>query len=284
MASPLERRTTRLIKELLEFSKEYPGSPCKAAAALIREQHGICQALLAKRRATRDASGNEKKKRKRKKSPRSWGDTPILERIMYLVEKDEKTGCWNWLGSGTDNYGVIRFDSKTQFVHRLMFELANKTKVPPGLQVLHSCDNSWCCNPKHLRSGTAQENALDRTMKKRGHFSKIDYADAKQIRIRYAKGESCYLLAEEFGISSANVNHIAKGRSWRQLNDDPDVLAVVAKTRHERWSSLSEDDVREIKRRLVDGERQSKLAKDFRVDQTTISNIKTGKKWSHVVI
>jgi hypothetical protein len=33
--------------------------------------------------------------------------------------------------------------------------------VPPGMWLLHECDNPQCCNPRHQRPGTAAENRRD---------------------------------------------------------------------------------------------------------------------------
>ncbi|MCH1599077.1 MAG: hypothetical protein L7S70_01665 [Pseudomonadales bacterium] len=47
-------------------------------------------------------------------------------------------------------------------------------------------------------------------------------------------------------------------------------------------SKLTEDDVRCIKNLLLAGARQNLIAKQFGVSATQITNIKLGKRWSHV--
>jgi group I intron endonuclease len=47
-------------------------------------------------------------------------------------------------------------------------------------------------------------------------------------------------------------------------------------------AQLSEQQVREIKRRLGDGEATRVLAEDFGVHVSTISNIRRGRSWSHI--
>lgn len=47
-------------------------------------------------------------------------------------------------------------------------------------------------------------------------------------------------------------------------------------------AKLTEDDVREIRRRLAADEPQRSIAEDYGVDQATISNINRGVHWTHV--
>lgn len=48
------------------------------------------------------------------------------------------------------------------------------------------------------------------------------------------------------------------------------------------WAVLSEDDVRDIKRRLKTKEVQRRIAEFYNVDPGTISSIKLGKSWKHI--
>jgi group I intron endonuclease len=49
-------------------------------------------------------------------------------------------------------------------------------------------------------------------------------------------------------------------------------------------AKLTEDDVREIKKRLAAGEMGGVIAKDFNVDQSVVGKIKQGRRWTHVTI
>ena len=78
--------------------------------------------------------------------------------------------CWEWMGTKNGKgYGVVRHDGKTWMAHRLAFLFANAVH-PEGKFVLHECDNPACINPKHLRLGTAQDNAQDQKQRGRGHW------------------------------------------------------------------------------------------------------------------
>jgi len=55
---------------------------------------------------------------------------------------------------------------------------------------------------------------------------------------------------------------------------------MLRKNRH--WSRISEQDVIDIRRRLVSLERQKDLAVEYGVSEVSIGDIKKGKKWKHV--
>ncbi len=82
------------------------------------------------------------------------------------------TECWNWLGwKGPNGYGRVSYKGKVLYAHRFSF-LINCGDIIDGKQVLHTCDNPACVNPKHLWLGTIKENMQDRDRKKRDRFSR----------------------------------------------------------------------------------------------------------------
>lgn len=71
--------------------------------------------------------------------------------------------CWPWM-SGKQSGGYGRFSvapGAQESSHRIALAIA-LNGGPDGAHALHSCDNPSCCNPAHLRWGTAAENALDK--------------------------------------------------------------------------------------------------------------------------
>lgn len=84
----------------------------------------------------------------------------------------EAEGCWEWPGATTHNgYGVVQWKKEggertAARAHRVAYALA-KGPIPEGMMVLHSCDNRLCCNPKHLRVGTASDNTKDMMLRGR---------------------------------------------------------------------------------------------------------------------
>jgi len=76
-------------------------------------------------------------------------------------------GCSEWVqGSRARDYGGVRVDGEMWLAHRWVWVEANGP-IPPGLCVLHSCDNPRCVNLDHLFLGTQQENMADMVSKGR---------------------------------------------------------------------------------------------------------------------
>lgn len=89
------------------------------------------------------------------------------------------SGCHVWTGARQSSNGYGRFGvarGKIVFAHRFSYEMHNG-KIPNGLHVLHSCDNTSCVNPAHLRIGTRKDNMRD--MRERGRAQWGAYQKAK---------------------------------------------------------------------------------------------------------
>lgn len=70
--------------------------------------------------------------------------------------------CWEWKGAlSRSGYGMHRIRSRSVPAHRLAYFIVYEAD-PGELSILHSCDNPKCVNARHLRPGTAIENARDR--------------------------------------------------------------------------------------------------------------------------
>jgi len=91
----------------------------------------------------------------------------ILDRLLNKIIIDEVTDCWNFTG-GKNNigYGMIRDNKRMRTAHRVSYE-EHKGPIPHGLCVMHSCDNTLCCNPNHLSLGTHKQNSDDMISKGR---------------------------------------------------------------------------------------------------------------------
>jgi hypothetical protein len=137
------------------------------------------------------------------------------------AQKDEKTGCLNWVGALNDGYGWVTVEGKQICAHRLVF-LAAEGPLKEGHQVLHRCGNRRCINLEHLYSGTPQQNVIDalngRTWKWGKSEMKLTPEQVLDIRSRYAKGGVTQKqLGEEFGVCQKMVSFIINRERWMHI-------------------------------------------------------------------
>jgi hypothetical protein len=95
-----------------------------------------------------------------------------MRRLSFFecVKIDEATGCWNfdsWANRNGYPYGT--YYGKPMPVHRIAAILWLKFTDWRNSKrfVLHKCDNRKCVNPKHLSIGSALDNSLDCSAKRR---------------------------------------------------------------------------------------------------------------------
>lgn len=155
-----------------------------------------------------------------------------MDRFWSKVDKRSDGECWPWLG-GTSRKGYGRFrvgsrtDGSTRKVqaHRMAFELSGGV-VPPGLFVLHRCDNPCCCNPGHLRVGTHLENMAE--MRARGRrvgrsrrgedvcHAKLNERSVRRIRALAASTTKA-ALARRYRVSEATIFAVVKRQTWAHV-------------------------------------------------------------------
>jgi len=79
---------------------------------------------------------------------------------------EKRKGCLIWCGAQMAHtktgrrYGVIRDgrSHRNTYVHRYAYEL-NHGNIPFGMTVVHSCGQTLCVNPKHLKLASRSEIA-----------------------------------------------------------------------------------------------------------------------------
>ncbi len=143
----------------------------------------------------------------------------------FLGEMTE-SGCVLWKGSvnvrgrPVVNYG----DGLRMYAHRASY-IINVGPIPDGLCILHCCDNPLCVNPVHLFLGTHTDNMEDMARKGRSNrgenvsTAKLNEDKVREIRRRYAQGESGPKLGNEFGVSAGTIRLVAKRLKWTHVTD-----------------------------------------------------------------
>lgn len=130
---------------------------------------------------------------------------PPEERLHRRLER-KSNGCLEWTGGTHNGYGQITINRIPVPTHRLAWELEHGP-IPPGLCVLHHCDNPPCCDAvdteHHLFLGTQAENLADRDAKGRnGHSIKTHCKrghafDEENTYLRPRGGRGCRACTQE---------------------------------------------------------------------------------------
>jgi hypothetical protein len=145
------------------------------------------------------------------------------QRFWSKVDKRGPEECWPWMGAiRSGRYGVTT--GRNRYAHRQAWEFANGP-IPAGLDVCHHCDNMVCCNPAHLFTGTAKDNAADMMRKGRGRYitrrgedcptSKLTWFQVDRMRERYDTGTcSTADLARDYGVNQKTAWKIVRRQAW----------------------------------------------------------------------
>ena len=157
---------------------------------------------------------------------------------MYQPKKDittvlTKAGCFEVTSHAlhTNGYPVAylpyycptgpkRIKKKQMVIYRYVWSQYNGP-IPPGLHVMHTCDNRLCINPLHLKLGTHQDNMADKVAK--GRHAKGDTCGRSKInsgiviQILNDNTRTHTELGSAFGISRSQVSYIKGGQSWKHL-------------------------------------------------------------------
>lgn len=145
--------------------------------------------------------------------------------IFRFVDRGEPDDCWPWTGcKGRGGYGSIRWHGETTGAHRVIYEVV-VGPIPIGVDILHSCDNPPCCNPKHLFPGTHLDNMRDAVAK--GKFRRMRRAKgeecsnskltAENVTFIRTSAETPTILAAKFGVSAGTIADARSARTWKHV-------------------------------------------------------------------
>ena len=160
---------------------------------------------------------------------------------------DRTEGCWVWMGARVSKgYGNLWHGGKSISAHRHAWELT-VGPIPPGMHVLHHCDNPPCVRPDHLWLGTNRENQIDsRDKGRRAHLAS---------RLPYQTCEHC---GARFRVSNLTRPRRYCGR------------ACIAR--------LTPENLVAIRSELAVGVSQAALAREYQVSAMTIWTIAVGRR------
>jgi len=142
---------------------------------------------------------------------------------VYVDKSGGPNACWIWTGSRLPTgYGRISFRGKADYATRVVWELTHGP-IPPGLHVLHRCDNPPCCNPAHLWLGTPAENMHDRdakgrngTLGKAASTRKLTDSQAREIRYRLEHGLARPSdIIREYKMNWGTLAYLRAGKTYK---------------------------------------------------------------------
>lgn len=163
-----------------------------------------------------------------RRSPESWR-IRFWNRV-WVRSKDE---CWPWIGYKVSKdprhaYGQVnRPGGRRDLAHRVSYEI-HVGPIPEGHQVLHTCENGACVNPRHLFAAEPRVKAV-RTYKQgkaphlimRGEKNphhKLTEDDVRTIRRLYADGGWTHRgLGKKFGVDHSIIGDIVKRKTWKSV-------------------------------------------------------------------
>lgn len=121
----------------------------------------------------------------------------LFGRIDYSILDN---GCWEPnRRRNKSGYAFLRHKKKEYVIHRLSYIFHNK-ELP--YLVSHTCNNKWCCNPKHLENSSCRKNAQyywDTQAPSPIKRSKL-YPYINEIKTMRKKGFSYKTIAEKLPI------------------------------------------------------------------------------------
>lgn len=179
-------------------------------------------------------------------------DIEIFYRFWDKVDiKNNKEECWNWIANTNDGYGNFHMGYKNriktttvQMRSNRMAYILTKEDIPDGLQVLHLCNNSLCCNPNHLELGDNIKNMqymvkcgrCNQSGENNGNsiltedqvreIHKI-YDEQRKLHPEFFRKQWKIIepIAKKFGVDKITISRIICGKNWsvlttQQYDDD----------------------------------------------------------------
>jgi hypothetical protein len=153
------------------------------------------------------------------------GPASLKKRFWGKVDIGGENECWPWIAGrgGRDDRGYFRVDNNhIRVAHRVVWELMYGP-IPNGMNVLHSCDNPLCCNPRHLFLGTQRDNVLDAVSKGRATSNAGEANPRAQRRVPevraikdiFRAGFDRRRIAKAWGLRYGYVCDIVNERIWK---------------------------------------------------------------------
>lgn len=165
----------------------------------------------------------------------------------------------------------------------------------PGLIVLHGPGGILDNRAANLSYGTSQQNSDDTIRDETRKYgtqlphARLTEGAVAECRRRYADGERLAVLTAEFGVTTAALSVAIAGHTWQAAPGVPVILSRAeadlrrgSQGESHHAAKLTDEIVRECRRRHARGATKRGLAREFGVAQITMQRLLSGATWSHV--
>lgn len=131
--------------------------------------------------------------------------------------------CQPWPYSGLPSgYAQTSIKNHPVLVHRWVCERAHGSAPFPRAVAAHSCGNRPCCNPRHIRWTTQQQNIADKVVHgteqtgERHGCAKLTEPQVRWVR-SLPTGYSQRSMARELDVTETTISRIILGRTWSHI-------------------------------------------------------------------
>lgn len=132
----------------------------------------------------------------------------------------------------------------------------------------------------------ALQKALNNSRKigSKSNLSLIDENKVIQIVNDINSGLTPKEVCKLHNIGISIVRSICQKRNWKHILQNLTIREIGTKSQRQRCSKLNEEQVRNIKKRLSEGESHLTIAKEYNVSRTAILDIKKNKTWKDIIV
>jgi hypothetical protein len=133
------------------------------------------------------------------------------------------SGCLEFIGcTHPHGYGMMGVKRVPKLAHRIAYMLAYGPLPPKLPVVMHLCHNPLCCEPAHLRAGTAKQNVRMSAKAARMHGAPGEahpraLLTEKAVLAIRASSENVKQMSGRYGVGTNAIYKVLHRKTWRHV-------------------------------------------------------------------